>query len=45
MTGDLYVQSVIDHVPQALPLRDQIAMELLTNTPALVLGVVLLARP
>jgi uncharacterized RDD family membrane protein YckC len=28
MTGDLYVQSVIDHVPRELPLRDQIAMEL-----------------
>jgi uncharacterized RDD family membrane protein YckC len=28
MTGDLYVQSVIDHVPLQLPLRDQIAMEL-----------------
>ena len=28
MTGDLYVQSVIDHVPHGLPLRDQIAMEL-----------------
>jgi uncharacterized RDD family membrane protein YckC len=28
MTGDLYVQSVIDHVPRGLPLRDQIAMEL-----------------
>ena len=28
MTGDLYVQSVIDFVPRALPLRDQIAMEL-----------------
>jgi len=28
MTGDLYVQSVIDHVPESLPLRDQIAMEL-----------------
>jgi uncharacterized RDD family membrane protein YckC len=28
MTGDAYVQSVIDHVPEALPLRDQIAMEL-----------------
>ena len=28
MTGDLYVQSVVDHVPHGLPLRDQIAMEL-----------------
>jgi uncharacterized RDD family membrane protein YckC len=28
MTGDLYVQSVIDQVPHGLPLRDQIAMEL-----------------
>jgi uncharacterized RDD family membrane protein YckC len=28
MTGDLYVQSVIDHVPPALPQRDQIALEL-----------------
>jgi uncharacterized RDD family membrane protein YckC len=28
MTGDLYVQSVITHVPRGLPLRDQIAMEL-----------------
>jgi uncharacterized RDD family membrane protein YckC len=28
MTGDLYVQSVIDFVPRALPLRDQIALEL-----------------
>ncbi len=28
MTGDLYVQSVIDFVPLGLPLRDQIAMEL-----------------
>jgi len=28
MTGELYVQSVIGHVPQGLPLRDQIAMEL-----------------
>jgi uncharacterized RDD family membrane protein YckC len=28
MTGDVYVQSVIDHVPIGLPLRDQIAMEL-----------------
>jgi len=28
MTGDLYVQSVIDHVPALLPLRGQIAMEL-----------------
>ena len=28
MTGDLYVQSVIDHVPEGLPLREQIAMEL-----------------
>jgi hypothetical protein len=28
MTGDLYVQSVTDHVPHGLPLRDQIAMEL-----------------
>jgi uncharacterized RDD family membrane protein YckC len=28
MTGDLYVQSVVDHVPEGLPLREQIAMEL-----------------
>jgi uncharacterized RDD family membrane protein YckC len=28
MTGDLYVQSVIDQIPRGLPLRDQIAMEL-----------------
>jgi uncharacterized RDD family membrane protein YckC len=28
MSGDLYVASVIDHVPSGLPLRDQIAMEL-----------------
>ena len=28
MTGDLYVASVIDHVPPQMPLRDQIAMEL-----------------
>lgn len=28
MTADLYIQSVIDQVPQGLPLRDQIAMEL-----------------
>lgn len=28
MTGDLYVQSVMNHVPHGLPLRDQIAMEL-----------------
>lgn len=28
MTGDAYVQSVIDHVPYAMPLREQIAMEL-----------------
>jgi pimeloyl-ACP methyl ester carboxylesterase/uncharacterized RDD family membrane protein YckC len=28
MSGDLYVQSVINHVPRRLPLRDQIAMEL-----------------
>ena len=28
MTADLYVDSVIDHVPHNLPLRDQIAMEL-----------------
>jgi len=28
MTGDLYVQSVIDQIPAALPLRDPIAMEL-----------------
>jgi len=28
MTGDLYVQSVIDHIPEGLSLRDQIAMEL-----------------
>jgi len=28
MTGNLYVQSVIDHIPEGLPLRDQVAMEL-----------------
>ena len=28
MTADFYIQSVIDQVPQGLPLRDQIAMEL-----------------
>ena len=28
MTGDLYIQSVIDQIPSWLPLRDQIAMEL-----------------
>lgn len=28
MTGDLYIQAVIDQIPAALPLRDQIAMEL-----------------
>ena len=28
MIGDAYVQSVIDQVPERLPLRDQIAMEL-----------------
>lgn len=28
MTGDLYVQSVIDQVPPGLPVRDQIAMDL-----------------
>ena len=28
MTADLYIQSVIDQVPQGLPLKDQIAMEL-----------------
>ena len=28
MTGDLYVQSVIDQIPAGLPLRDHIAMEL-----------------
>jgi uncharacterized RDD family membrane protein YckC len=28
MTGDLYVQSVINQVPHGLPLRDQIALEL-----------------
>jgi uncharacterized RDD family membrane protein YckC len=28
MTGPLYIQSVIDHVPHALALRDHIAMEL-----------------
>jgi len=28
MNGDLYVNSVIDHVPPGLPLREQIAMEL-----------------
>jgi len=28
MTGDLYIQSVIDQIPPELPLRDQIAMEL-----------------
>jgi uncharacterized RDD family membrane protein YckC len=28
MNGDLYVKSVIDHVPYGLPLREQLAMEL-----------------
>jgi uncharacterized RDD family membrane protein YckC len=28
MTADVYVQSVMDRVPQGMPLRDQIAMEL-----------------
>jgi uncharacterized RDD family membrane protein YckC len=28
MTGDLYVQSVIDQIPETFALRDQIAMEL-----------------
>jgi uncharacterized RDD family membrane protein YckC len=28
MTGDLYVQSVLEHVPSGLPMRDQIALEL-----------------
>lgn len=28
MTGDLYIQSVIDQIPAQLPLRDHIAMEL-----------------
>lgn len=28
MSGDQYVQSVIDHMPHGSPLRDQIAMEL-----------------
>jgi uncharacterized RDD family membrane protein YckC len=28
MNGQIYIQSVIDHVPYALPLRDHIAMEL-----------------
>ena len=28
MTGDLYIQSVIDQIPAGLPLRDQIAIEL-----------------
>lgn len=28
MIGDLYVQSVIDHMPAGLALRDQVAMEL-----------------
>ena len=27
MTGDLYIQSVIDHVPSGLPLREQIAIQ------------------
>jgi uncharacterized RDD family membrane protein YckC len=31
MTGDLYVQSVIEHVPHGSPLREQIAMELRSN--------------
>jgi uncharacterized RDD family membrane protein YckC len=38
MTGDLYVQSVIDHVPPALPLRDQIAMELRSHIAERVLA-------
>jgi hypothetical protein len=28
MTGDRYIQSVIDLIPPGLPVRDQIAMEL-----------------
>ena len=28
MTSDLYVRTVVDHIPHGLPLRDQIAMEL-----------------
>ena len=28
MTADLYIQSVMDRVPEGMPLRDQIAMEL-----------------
>ena len=28
MTGELYIQSVIDHVPHGLPLRNHIALEL-----------------
>ncbi len=28
MTGDLYVQSVLEHVPAGMPMRDQIALEL-----------------
>src|SRR5207237_1290714 len=28
MTADVYIQSVMDRVPQGMPLRDQIAMEL-----------------
>ena len=31
MTGDLYVQSVIEHLPYGSPLREQIAMELRSN--------------
>jgi uncharacterized RDD family membrane protein YckC len=28
MTGDVYIQSVVDQLPGGLPLRDQVAMEL-----------------
>ena len=28
MTADVYIQSVMDRVPEGMPLRDQIAMEL-----------------
>ena len=28
MSGDLYINSVINHVPSSLPVREQIAMEL-----------------
>ena len=35
MTGQLYIQSVIDHVPHGLPLRHHIALELRSALDAL----------